>query len=102
MINQYSLNDQNIILAGDFNTVLNKEDRHCSQQNAIDKSPKHLFDLLSYLHLTDMWRINEQNKHGYTWCDGQGIPKSRIDYIFLSKEFDLDIASILILDFPTT
>ena len=48
-----------------------------------------------------MWRINEQSKHGYTWCDGQGIPKSRIDYVFISEEFDLDIASILTKKSPS-
>ena len=31
---------------------------------------------------------------GYTWCDASNTPKSRIDFIFISKYFIYDIGNI--------
>jgi hypothetical protein len=37
--------------------------------------------------LYDLWKSIKVDKQGYTWCNGENIPKSRIDYVFLSEEF---------------
>ena len=36
--------------------------------------------------MLDVWR-NMNTEPGFTWCDGEDVPKSRIDYIFISREF---------------
>jgi exonuclease III len=82
------MNENNFILAGDFNTTLSNEDRHYSQSTCNDKTSKHLKDLLSYLNLVGTWNIKHKEKKRFTWCDGNGIPKSRIDFIFMPENWN--------------
>ena len=77
--NQYTCNKENMILAGDFNCLLD------SDSNG-DKSIHTLKNVIKGLDLLDVWR-NLNVEPGFTWCDGEDVPKSRIDYIFISREF---------------
>ena len=55
------------------------KDRYLQTVNN-DKSSRILQELLDYLDVKDLWRQVNPDKEGFTWCDGDNIPKSRIDY----------------------
>ena len=40
--------------------------------------------------------------HGYTWCDANNVPKSRIDYVFISTDFIYNVDKIIIRRIPGT
>ena len=69
--------DSKLIIGGDFNCNLNKEN---------DKSCKKLSKLTNKLDLVDVWLKKNPTKNGYTWCDAENSPKSRIDYIFVRND----------------
>ena len=39
---------------------------------------------------------------GFTWCDANNVPKSRIDYVFLSGNFIYDVKQIIVRKIPGT
>ena len=41
--------------------------------------------------------LKNPNNAGFTWCDAQNYPKSRIDYIFVKSDC-IDHVKILLLD----
>ena len=92
-VSQHANTLENLILCGDFNCVLD---------NSSDKSSNVLKKCLSKLNFCDMWNELHPQKTGYTWCDASDIPKSRIDYIFISKLFMYDVRSIIIRRIPGT
>ena len=40
-----------------------------------------------------LWKpiFSNNDKAGFTWCDGENIPKSRIDFVFISNNFDMKL-----------
>ena len=75
--NSISNNFSNIILCGDFN---------CHMDSVkTDKSSKILEDICRQLELKDLWKEKHSKLQGNIWCDTNNIPKSRIDFIFLSE-----------------
>ena len=91
-ISQYSSNDTNIILLGDFNCALSSQDRYSQTNNVnVDRSSRVLHELIEFIDVSDVWRLCNPNKSGFTWCDGENIPKSRIDYVFISNNFDMKL-----------
>ena len=91
-ISQYSSNDTNIILLGDFNCALSSQDRYSQTNNVnADRSSRVLHELIEFIDVSDVWRLCNPNKSGFTWCDGENIPKSRIDYVFISNNFDMKL-----------
>ena len=87
-ISQHAANDSNIIFVGDFNCAMSCKDRYLQTVNN-DKSSRILQELLDYLDVKDLWRQVNPDKEGFTWCDGDNIPKSRIDYVFVSNDCNL-------------
>lgn len=77
-ISQYSSNDENIILVGDLN---------CDTASKKDKSSKLMQDIITKFSFIDLWSELNPQKKGLTWCDGQNIAKSRIDYVFFTDNF---------------
>ena len=75
-INNYSNISSKIILCGDFN---------CKIDNCTDKSSKILNDVITQLNLIDLWASKYDKNNGFTWCDASNTPKSRIDFVFISK-----------------
>ena len=78
--NQLTCNKENILIAGDMN---------CTLDNIIkstDRSSHTLKTLLDDLDLIDLWPAFKTDQ-GFTWCDGMNTPKSRIDYIFVTRSF---------------
>lgn len=72
----HSLQESDKYICGDFN---------CSFERKNDKSHKKLAEIINYLDLVDIWKHKTSNTEGYTWCDSENNPKSRIDFIFTSK-----------------
>ena len=77
-ISQYAMNEENLILVGDFN---------CNVKSEKDKSGKTVRDIIQRFDLVDLWSTLKPDKNCLTWCDGNGLPKSRIDYVIASKHF---------------
>ena len=77
--NQLTCNKEKMVLAGDFNCLLDHD-------STGDQSVHILKCVIQNLDLIDMWR-NLNTEPGFTWCDGDDVPKSRIDYIFVTRDF---------------
>ena len=73
----FSEQGSKIIIGGDFNCNANKQN---------DKSLKKLCKLFKELDLIDVWHYKNPNDAGFTQCDAQNCPKSRIDYIFVKSD----------------
>lgn len=52
-----------------------------------DKSAKILQDTISKFSFIDLWLNLYHQKNGNTWCEGQNVHKSRIDYVFFTDNF---------------
>ena len=73
-INHHALNIENVLLCGDFNCITSKtSDKSAIQLNAICRN----------IDMFDLWCSNHENLSGYTWCNAENVPKSRIDYILV-------------------
>ena len=90
-ISHNSIDVSNIVLCGDFNCKLD-----CQQ----DRSARKLQTIIDSLELFDFWRVKHKDLNGYTWCNGNDVPFSRIDYVFISKMFFLDTNTIIIRRIP--
>jgi exonuclease III len=77
--NQYTINKENFVIGGDFNCDLDN-------QNNTDKSVNTLRQFNDDFELIDIWiSLYNNDKELFTWCTGENIPTSRIDYIFISS-----------------
>ena len=85
------MNSNYLIVAGDFN---------CCKERQMDKSYKRLLNVINYFNLKEMWIDLHKDLAGFTWCNASNIPASRIDYIFLSKEFTYDVDKMIIRRVP--
>lgn len=71
------------ILAGDFNCVINKEDRRgVGESFREDKTSFLLRDIVKDFKLTDAFKTMHPGKCGHTWFSGDGTKASRIDCLF--------------------
>ena len=77
-ISTFSEQGSKIIIGSDFN---------CNANIQNDKSFKILCKLFKEQDLIDVWHYKNPNYVGFTWCDAQNCPKSRIDYIFVKKKW---------------
>ena len=86
-------NDENIVLGGDFNVILTKDDVYNPElfiNNALYKeSVKQRLTALMYLGFYDAFRTLHKNENGYTYWDyaAKAFEQDlglRIDYLFLS------------------
>ena len=83
-INDFSLNISNVILAGDFNCCYLDTDRQ-PPTHLKDKSRDHLKDLVKENNLDDIQHQYGSNVQKFTFLEKQHGTKSRLDYIFTSK-----------------
>ena len=91
-IKKYAACQENVILAGDFNCSLD--------ENKEDKSVNILKGLLNNLDLIDLWSKIKPSDKVYTWCNGENVATSRIDYIFISKFFCYQYDSLRLQKIP--
>ena len=80
-------------MCGDFN---------CKLDNLKDQSNSKLKKVISSFDLYDTWHSKHPQLNGYTWCNSEDIPSSRIDYIFINGNFTFDIKNIIIRKIPGT
>ena len=80
--------DQNIIINGDFNSIIDPKDREESEK----KINWHLKYLIEKLKFVDSFRFMHPNETSFTFICPNG--KSRIDKIFISKLLQNNIISI--------
>ena len=76
-----------MILAGDLNCCMLDTDRN-SRSHVKDKSRVALKEMISSFCLKDIGYIDDLHKK-YTWTDGK--IKSRLDYIFITKDSKLNL-----------
>ena len=74
---KHSCESSKMILCGDFNCNFDKKN---------DKSNKRLFETINNLDFVDLWHHKYPQENGFTLCDANNCPKSRIDYIFINKD----------------
>ena len=101
LLNIYGFNDKNdrydflkdlqshmlgrvpLVLAGDFNCVLNKKDRKRAGDSVnFDKSSVLLQGICRDFNLKDCFKTMHPREEGFTWLSGDGTRASRIDYVF--------------------
>lgn len=83
----------NIIMCGDFN---------CKTNNPQDQSSNKLNKIVSSLEMYDIWHTEYPDLDGYTWCNADNVPSSRIDYTFVSRNFIYDFEKITLRKIPGT
>ena len=79
--------DQNIILGGDFNTVLNPEvdKKGGSQYNTPIRYTQKLETFMSDFELCDIWRVKNPNSKKYTWRKRNPLIQCRLDFWLISE-----------------
>jgi exonuclease III len=91
-LKKYAECQENILIGGDFNCSLD--------ENKQDKSGNILNNILHKLELIDLWEKMKPNNNGYTWCNGENVATSRIDYFFISKSFCYQYESFRLQKIP--
>lgn len=78
-------NDENTIILGDFNCIIDAKDREGTKKK-INHQLKNLIDRLKYI---DAYRTLNEEKHSYTFISPNG--KSRIDRIYIQSKHKHEI-----------
>ena len=89
--------EENIIIAGDFNTYLNINlDKKGGANEKPSKYVNGLLSLLENFNLVDIWRIRNPQKKRYTRRENcrNGIVHSRLDYFFVSRQLEYIIFNV--------
>ena len=80
-----------IILAGDFNCVTHKADSSStSTTTSIFEGRREITDFISINKLVDSFRIFNPTSLGHTWCRQSMNQSSRIDRIYVPKDFRIN------------
>ena len=74
-----------MIVAGDFNTVLNNSLDIISGINHCSKTVDLFNTLVNNLLLTDIWRVTHPNRKEFTWSKNNPFIARRIDYLLISE-----------------
>jgi exonuclease III len=80
------MENEDIIITGDFNLVLNVNiDKHGGQKKTNSKCQKYLLEQMENHNLSDIWRIKNPLERKYTWISNT-TPKimCRLDFMLLS------------------
>ena len=81
-----------VILGGDFNCLVDKNDRLSSTTVRLDSSSEALKNLMQDFKLTDTFRAMNPSIPGYTWSNGR--THSRLDFLLTSKGLAVADASV--------
>ena len=80
---QTNCDDDNLIIGGDFNSVVDQKDRISPISTKCKNTLKRFFD---NLHVADIWRLLHPNDREYTFIDpSKRGNNSRIDKILISR-----------------
>lgn len=81
-----------VIMGGDFNCIIAKEDRKSITTIKLDSSSVDLIDIIKDFKLTDVFRSQNPNNAGFTWSNGSSF--SRIDFVFSSSTINVVESSV--------
>ena len=96
IINQYA--NERIGRGGDFNCALNDLDKRGGRSLEHKKNVINELNTLLFTHdLVDTWRLKNPNLPGFTWNNPSMKIQCRLDYLFLSKNFERAIADVKIM-----
>ena len=91
--------DQDIVLAGDFNFVLNpKLDKAGGKTETLSVYGKHIISLMDTFNLSDIWRIRNPDSKRFTHRQKTkcGIVHSRLDFFLISNNLSYNIIETII------
>ena len=91
-IKEHALTSKNIIIGGDFNCCVNQSET-VLRSHIKDQSRKAVQHLISDLKCSDVWQVLDK-KPAHTYYDKSTGQYSRLDYIFISNEFDFDLNNV--------
>ena len=81
--------NSNLILGGDFNTILSSNDRRGGAKDVVGhpKCVKILKEYMQSRGILDIWRLRNPNKFKYTWSRQNPSPiRERLDYFLVSYD----------------
>ncbi len=81
-----------IIMGGDFNCIIAKEDRKSITTIKLDSSSIDLMNIIKDYKLKDIFRVQNPNIPGFTWSNGSSF--SRIDFVFSSPTVEVVESSL--------
>lgn len=88
----------NVILAGDFNLVL---DPSIDSQNYVNvnnpNSREKVIEMMSTYNLLDCWRDINAEQIAFTWTRSNSNKRARLDYFLISEQLFVDIVDTKIL-----
>ena len=79
------------IVAGDFNTILAKNDMKAGVINHHPRCTALINDVMVNQELTDIWRVRNEDKFIYTWMRSTPLVYKRLDYILISSTLQSNI-----------
>ena len=85
LLSLQSTENTNLIIGGDWNTVLSKLDRYSSQNSNDDSSLTQINDITECFDLCDIWRIRNPKLRRYTYRRTKPLYQSRLDYWLISN-----------------
>ncbi len=98
-VNLHALNMNRIIIAGDFNCVVEKNDRISGK---VDRSTSSLNDLIGEFNLIDLWRFINPFSKECTYIDpSYNMRNSRIDLLLCSDTLKSECTESKICQAPT-
>lgn len=83
---------QEVIMGGDFNCIISKDDRRSTTMIKLDSSSIDLIDIMKDFKLTDAFRIRNPDIPGFTWSNG--LSCSRIDFVFSTSDIEVIESSV--------
>lgn len=81
-----------VIMGGDFNCIIAKEDRQSTRTVTFDSSSVDLMDIIKDFKLIDVFRAQNPDVPGFTWSNGSAF--SRIDFLFSASTIELIESSV--------
>lgn len=72
-----------VVLGGDFNCLIDTNDRLTTSIVKLDSSSETIKNIIKDFRLTDTFRTKNPTRPGYTWTNGR--THSRIDFIFTTR-----------------
>lgn len=81
-----------VIMGGDFNCIIAKEDRKSIATIKLDSSSIDLMNIIKDFKLIDIFRVQNPNIPGFTWSNGSSF--SRIDFVFSSPTIEVVESSL--------
>ena len=75
----------NLILGGDWNTILLDIDRYSMQTSAKDSSLLQVENIIEHFNLCDIWRVRNPIFRRHTYRRTKPLYQSRLDYLLISN-----------------